>query len=114
MAETSERLALVVGTQGFVQEAAREAAPDEPALVGSYPNPFRQQATIAYDVAEESDVRLVVYDMLGRKIKTLVDERQSAGRQKATLQARSLSSGVYVFRLRIGDHMETGRLVHVR
>jgi hypothetical protein len=56
----------------------------------------------------------MVYDVLGREVRTLVDERQSAGRRKATLQARSLSSGVYVFRLRIGDHVETGRLVLVR
>jgi hypothetical protein len=52
--------------------------------------------------------------MLGRKVKTLVDERQSAGRKTATLRARSLASGVYVFRLQIGDHAETGRLVLVR
>jgi 5-hydroxyisourate hydrolase-like protein (transthyretin family) len=57
---------------------------------------------------------LVVYDMLGRKVKTLVDERQSAGRKTATLRGRALSSGVYVFRLQIGDYTETGRLVHVR
>ena len=109
-----EQLLLLVGTPSFIEEAAREEAPSEPQLVGSYPNPFRGRATIAYDVAGESEVRLVVYDMLGRKVRTLVNETQSAGRKKATLRARALSSGVYVFRLKIGDHVETGRLVHVR
>jgi len=112
--EKKEQLRLLVGTDNFVEEAAEEVAPSESKLVGSYPNPFRQRATIAYDIASESEVRLMVYDVLGREVRTLVDERQSAGRRKATLQARSLSSGVYVFRLRIGDHVETGRLVLVR
>jgi hypothetical protein len=110
----TERFALVVGTKAFREAAVQNAVPDEHALIGSYPNPFRERATVAYEVSEESPVRLVVYDLLGREVRTLVDETQSAGKKRATLQARSLSSGVYVFRLRVGDYTETGRLVHVR
>jgi len=109
-----EQLLLLVGTASFVEEAASQTAPSEPALVGSYPNPFRDRATIAYAVSEKNDVSLVVYDALGRKVRTLVQGTKGAGRHKATLQADALSSGVYLFRLRIGDHVETGRLVHVR
>lgn len=112
---TSEReqLLLVVGSSSFVEEAAAETIPDEPALVGSYPNPFRERATVAYEVAEKSNVSLVVYDALGRKVRTLVEGTRGPGRHKASFRARSLASGVYLFRLRIGDHVETGRLVHV-
>lgn len=108
-----EQLTLLVGSNSFIEAAAEKATPAESKLIGTYPNPFRSEATIAYALADESDVQLTVYDMLGRKVRTLVDERQSAGRKKATLQARSLASGVYLFRLRIGDRLETGRLVHV-
>jgi hypothetical protein len=109
-----EQLTLLVGSNGFIEAAAEKATPAESKLIGTYPNPFRSEATIAYALADESDVELTVYDMRGRKVRTLVDERQSAGRKNATLQARSLASGVYVFRLQIGDRLETGRLVHVR
>ncbi len=109
-----ERLLLIVGAASSVEETAQEVAPSESKLIGSYPNPFRSEATIAYAVSKPSRVRLTVYDVLGRKVATLVDEEQGAGRRKATLRAGGLASGVYVFRLRIGDHVETGRLVLVR
>jgi len=109
-----EQLTLLIGSNGFIEAAAEKATPAESKLIGTYPNPFRSEATIAYALADESDVQLTVYDMLGRKVRTLVDETQEAGRKNATLQARSLASGVYLFRLQIGDQIETGRLVHVR
>jgi len=109
-----EQLALLVGSQVFVEEGVQEVAPSESKLLGSYPNPFREKATIAYALAKPSRVRLTVYDILGRRIRTLVDEKQSVGRKEAVLDARTLSSGVYLFRLRLGDRLETGRLVHVR
>jgi hypothetical protein len=105
---------LVIGRPAFVEEAEQAAAPAKSQLTESYPNPFRDRATIAYDVASESKVQLFVYDVLGRKVRTLVNERQRAGHKEASLRARGLSSGVYVIRLRIGDHIETERLVLVR
>ena len=108
------RFSLLVGPPSFVEREARRIAPQEAKLLGSYPNPFRTQATIAYAVPEPSRVRLLVYDLLGRRVRTLVDDRQQPGRKQARFEGRGLSSGVYVYRLEIGDYRATGKVVLVR
>jgi murein DD-endopeptidase MepM/ murein hydrolase activator NlpD len=108
------RFSLLVGPPSFVEREARRIAPQEAKLLGSYPNPFRTRATIAYAVPEPSRVRLLVYDLLGRRVRTLVDDRQQPGRKQARLEGRGLSSGVYVYRLEIGDYRATGKVVLVR
>jgi len=79
--------------------------------VSNYPNPFRQRATIEYRVPVPGHVRLTVYDVLGRELAVLVDERQSAGSYSAKLNASSWPSGVYLYRLEAGNQIATGRLV---
>ena len=79
--------------------------------VSNYPNPFRQRATIEYRVPAPRHVRLTVYDVLGRELAVLVDERQSAGSHSAKLDASSWPSGVYLYRLEAGNQVATGRLV---
>ena len=79
--------------------------------VSNYPNPFRQGATIEYRVPAPRHVRLTVYDVLGRELAVLVDERQSAGSHSAKLDASSWPSGVYLYRLEAGNQAATGRLV---
>ncbi len=77
----------------------------------NYPNPFRDVTTITYSVPAPGRVRLTVYDVLGRKLAVLVDERQVAGPHSAKLDASSWPSGVYLYRLEAGNHVATGRLV---
>ena len=77
----------------------------------NYPNPFRQRATIEYRLPAGGHVRLTVYDVLGRELAVLVDERQSAGPHSAKLDASSWPSGVYLYRLEAGNQVATGRLV---
>ena len=79
--------------------------------VSNYPNPFRQRATIKYRLPVPGHVRLTVYDVLGRELAVLVDERQSAGSHSAKLNASSWPSGVYLYRLEAGNQVATGRLV---
>lgn len=79
--------------------------------VTNYPNPFRQTATIEYRVQAPGHVRLTVYDVLGRELAVLVDERQSAGSHSAKLDASSWPSGIYLYRLEAGNQVATGRLV---
>ncbi len=75
------------------------------------PNPFTDATTIRYTVPEPSAVRLVVYDMLGRKVAALVDGLQDAGDHEAAFAGHALPSGVYVYRLSIGRATVTGRMV---
>jgi hypothetical protein len=83
-------------------------------LAPAYPNPFQTRTTLAYTLTEATDVRLEVFDLLGRRVAVLVDERLSAGRYEAPFQAESeLSAGAYIGRLRAGEHMAFTRFTYL-
>jgi hypothetical protein len=71
------------------------------ALDQNYPNPFNPSTTIKYDLPTSSDVRLSVYDMLGREVSVLVNERRDAGVHEVTFDASGFSSGVYCYRMQV-------------
>ena len=91
-------------------ETSHERIPSSFALKQNYPNPFNPSTIIDYQLPRQAHVMLRVYDVLGREVKTLVDETQSAGLHSATFNASSLSSGVYFYRLRAGTFSETRKL----
>jgi hypothetical protein len=84
------------------------------ALEQNYPNPFNPSTEIRYQIAAASDVRLEVFDMLGRKVSTLVNERKPAGVYNATFNAANLSSGTYFYRLSAEGFVETRRMLLVK
>ncbi len=88
--------------------------PERAELKPNYPNPFSDVTTITYGVAENSDVLLTVHDMLGRTVATLVNERVSEGRYEVHFDAGDLASGVYLYRLRAGDTVETRSMSVIR
>jgi hypothetical protein len=86
--------------------------PEAFALQQNYPNPFNPTTTIPFQVVEPSQVTLVVYDMLGRRVTVLVDGALTAGTYEAVWDGRSaagmmLPGGVYVYRLRAGAYEQT-------
>ncbi len=88
-------------------------------LAASFPNPFAERTTIPYRLDRAGPVSLAVYDLLGRRVRTLVDATRPAGSHTATWDGRDasgrrLSAGVYVCRLEAGEQAETRRLVLVR
>jgi len=112
---STTRFKLLVGSAAFVNKAQQKAVPDEVTLRPNYPNPFRRTTTIEYSLPSAQDVQLVVYDVLGRRVETIVDSRQQAGFH--TLQwdgGRSLASGMYFARLVAGSTTKTERLVILR
>ncbi|MDG5767665.1 T9SS type A sorting domain-containing protein [Balneolales bacterium ANBcel1] len=76
--------------------------PEEISLEQNYPNPFNPATTIRYELPEHSDVRLAVYDLLGRQVASLVQGQRAAGRHQITFDASHLSSGAYIYRLEAG------------
>ena len=88
--------------------------PEVIALHPNFPNPFTTYTVIGYDLPEAADVRIVVYDILGRRVATLVDTEQPAGRHRAVFDANRVASGVYVYRLEVGGTLFSNRMVVVR
>jgi hypothetical protein len=80
-------------------------------LAQNYPNPFNPSTTIQYSIKERSTVELVLYDILGRQVKVLVNEEQDAGYYKIQFNAGILASGVYLYRIQAGDFIETKKMV---
>ncbi len=85
--------------------------PTEFALFQNYPNPFNPTTTIRYALPRSAKVVLVVYDILGRKAMELVNETKAAGFYEVSLNAGSLSSGTYFYRLQAGEYVETRKMV---
>ncbi|MEW6512150.1 MAG: Ig-like domain-containing protein [Bacteroidota bacterium] len=78
------------------------------ALHANYPNPFNPSTSIRYSLAQAGNVSLIVYDLLGREVSTLVQGHQPAGEFKVTWDARGVSSGVYLLRMSaVGDDGRT-------
>ena len=103
------------GTERPIAEKTVEVGgPAEFTLHGSFPNPMRSQTTIRYELPEEREVTVAVYDARGRKVRTLVASEEQKGRQDVTFAAESLASGVYFYRIRAGDYTEMRKLVLVR
>jgi hypothetical protein len=83
-------------------------------LEQNWPNPFNPKTVVSCQLPVPSKVRLVVYDMLGREVATLLDEVMEAGRYDVPFEGAGLSSGVYVYRLTAGRYVESKRMVLAR
>jgi D-alanyl-D-alanine carboxypeptidase len=85
--------------------------PDQFALMQNFPNPFNPSTTIKFELPKASEVRLSVYDLLGREASVLVNDRRDAGVYEVKFDAAGLSSGVYFYRIQAGDFIQTKRLL---
>jgi methionine-rich copper-binding protein CopC len=82
----------------------------------NYPNPFNPTTAIEFSVPERADVKLDIYNILGRKVKTLVDREMTAGdytvQWDGTNQSgHSVATGVYLYRLTAGDHSASRKML---
>ena len=80
-------------------------------LKQNYPNPFNPLTKIKFDVARLIDVNITVYDVTGRLIQTLVNERLQPGSYETAFDGSRLSSGVYFYRMESGNFRETKKLL---
>ena len=93
---------------------ATRVIPTTFALEPAYPNPFNPQTTLAYQLPQAEHVRLVVYDVQGRQVSLLVNDRQPAGRYTVTFEAGDLPSGLYLYRLEAGSFAKTAKMMLVK
>jgi 1,4-alpha-glucan branching enzyme len=97
-----------------VRVLPQESVPAGFSLEQNYPNPFNPTTKINYRLPVASRAMLVVYDLLGREAKVLVNEVQDSGGHSVTFDASSLSSGVYLCRLTAGSYIGTRKIVLVK
>ena len=83
-------------------------------LKQNYPNPFNPVTNIAYEIPNDAHVSLEIFNSLGQKVATLVDQRQSAGVHQVHFNAESLSSGIYLYRLRSGSFNQTKQMLLIK
>ena len=88
--------------------------PDKYILWQNYPNPFNPATYIAYDLGETGWVQLIVYDLLGREVTTLVDAIKAPGHHIVSFDGGRLSSGIYIYRLMVNGIMRSKRMLLVK
>ena len=80
-------------------------------LLQNYPNPFNPSTKIKYQIPDLSFVTIIVFDVLGNEIATLVHEELPAGEYEVEFNATSLTSGIYLYQLKAGDCIQTKKMV---
>ncbi len=88
--------------------------PSEMSLSQNYPNPFNPSTTIEWSVPSESKVSLRIFNMIGQEVSTLVNANMEPGSYRTTWDASSNPTGMYFYRLQIGDRTETRKMVYLR
>jgi hypothetical protein len=117
----STAYALVLGVCNYIgldlSQIENEASmPGSYYLLQNYPNPFNPITTLHYDLPENSFVNITIYDMLGRKIKTLINETQDASYRSIIWDATDnngepVSAGIYLYQIQAGEYMQTKKMV---
>jgi hypothetical protein len=88
--------------------------PDRFALYQNYPNPFNPETQIKFEVPKSSNIKIAVYDMLGREVDVLVNSKMEPGVYNASWNALPYSSGVYFYRLIADDFVSVKKMVVVK
>jgi hypothetical protein len=83
-------------------------------LYQNYPNPFNPSTTIEFDIPEKTNVKLIIYDILGREVKKLIDKELDPGKYKVNFDAKDLSSGVYFYTLKTSKFTKTNKMLLIK
>jgi hypothetical protein len=94
--------------------ADKPEVPTKFALYQNYPNPFNPTTTILYDLPQRARVKLVIYNILGQEVATLVNAEQEPGRYNVKFDASGLPSGIYFYRLEAGKFVEQKKTILIK
>jgi uncharacterized protein YdeI (BOF family) len=113
------RIQLLVGRSSYVTSETRERLPESLTVQAPAPNPFRDQITLKYTLPEAQDVTVAVFDLLGRRVRTLAEGRQEAGPHRVNWEGtdasqRRLASGTYFLRVSTDEKQHVEKVVLVR
>ena len=90
--------------------------PTEYAIHQNYPNPFNPITTLRYELPENGHVNIMIYDMLGKQVKTLINQTQDAGYRSIIWDAtndygKPVSAGIYLYQIQAGEYISTKKMV---
>jgi flagellar hook assembly protein FlgD len=82
----------------------------------NYPNPFNPVTTLSYDLPEDALVNITIYDMMGKQVKTLINDQQTAGYKSVQWNATNnlgepVTAGLYLYTIQAGDYSQTRKMV---
>jgi hypothetical protein len=95
-------------------EDNKDIPPSTLLLEQNYPNPFNPSTKIKYSIPELSFVTIKVYDLLGRELLTLVSEEKTVGEYEVEFSGNGLTSGVFFYRLNVGNYIDTKKMVFLK
>jgi hypothetical protein len=109
-ASKETKFKLLIGTTEFVEDEVQKNRPSVFRLEQNYPNPFNPRTEIQFQIPASSHVKLVVFDLLGREVATLVDGFEEGGFKSVEFDASTLASGAYFYRLEAGKFVEVKKM----
>ena len=101
-------------TKGTWNLGDDENIPKEMRLRNNFPDPFNPATTVEYDLSEDVNVTIKVYDLLGREVATLLDGYEEAGYKKIVFDATTLSSGIYFYKMQAGRFNDVKKMMLLR
>ncbi|WP_170245693.1 Ig-like domain-containing protein [Fodinibius salinus] len=113
-AKGRKQFEIYVGTTTELQQVQNNLGPQEITLTQNYPNPFNPTTTIKFGINKRSDVSLEIYNILGRKVRTLVNKPLKAGWHRIQFDGTRLASGTYFYRLIVGQKVQTKKMVLIK
>ena len=102
------------GIQVGVELEEKEVVPTEFLLSQNYPNPFNPSTVISYQIPQQGFVTLKIFDILGREVATLVSEEKPAGSYDVDFAANGLASGVYIYRMKVNEFIQSRKMLLLR
>jgi hypothetical protein len=99
---------------GGVSSAGDDHAIPEFSLEQNFPNPFNPMTTITYELSTETHILLKVFDILGREVLTLVNEKKQAGRHTSAFNPKNLPSGMYIYRIQAGSAVRSRSMLYLK
>ncbi|MCB0749974.1 MAG: T9SS type A sorting domain-containing protein [Ignavibacteriae bacterium] len=110
---TCERFPIVIlDLVGETVDVANDIVPNDFSLEQNYPNPFNPTTKITYTIANSVNVSIILYDMLGRKVKTVVDKNHKPGTYSIDFRAKNnMASGTYIYQIRAGGYTESKKMI---
>jgi Secretion system C-terminal sorting domain/FG-GAP-like repeat len=108
---TSDAIITIIESENALAVKDKSKVVTTYALHQNYPNPFNPATKIAFDLPKSEQVTLTVYNLLGRKVDTLVDQRLAPGAYQITFDAAKLPSGIYYYTIQAGEFKTTKKMV---